>query len=67
MVDIKLELVDIHQFTCFKPNITPVTIVYGYQIPDPVNRRTDDKIVKRKRTKGQTTIDKTLDIKLKIE
>ena len=30
-------------------------------------RRTDNTMVKRKRTKGQTTIYKTLHIKLKIE
>ena len=34
---------------------------------ESVNQRTDTTIAKRKRTKGQTTIFKTLHIKLKIE
>jgi hypothetical protein len=34
---------------------------------ESVNQRTDNIIAKRKRTKGQTTIFKTLYIKLKIE
>ena len=34
---------------------------------EAVNRRTDITIVKRKRTKGQTMIHKTLHRKLKIE
>jgi len=34
---------------------------------ESVNRRTDNTMAKRKRTKGQTTIYKTLHKKLKIE
>ena len=34
---------------------------------EAVNRRTDNTVVKRKRTKGHTTICKTLHRKLKIE
>jgi len=35
--------------------------------PEAVNRRTDNTLPKRKRTKGQTTIYKTLHSSLKIE
>jgi hypothetical protein len=41
--------------------------VWQYQTVEAINRRTDNTIAKRKKTKGQTTIYKTLYRKLKID